>query len=120
MCLPSLVKTTSRVQWPPPRELGVAGDVGDDGLGRAGGVEVAGLVGEALDGGGVADVDVLAGCRRDRRRCRRDGRGRWRSVSICVGFAVGADAAQDEDRAGAGVGEEEIAVGRGADEARHR
>ena len=35
------------------------------------------------------------------------------------GFAVGADAAKDEDGAGAGVGEEEIAIGRGADEARH-
>jgi len=34
------------------------------------------------------------------------------------GLTVGADAAQDEDCARAGVGEEEIAVGRGADEAR--
>jgi hypothetical protein len=35
------------------------------------------------------------------------------------GFAIGAYAAKDEDGSSAGVGEEEIAVGRGADEARH-
>ena len=54
-------------------KLGEAGELGDDGLGRAGGVEVAGLVGEADDGVGVADVDPLGVGRRGRRRCRRDG-----------------------------------------------
>ena len=35
------------------------------------------------------------------------------------GLAIGADAAKNEDDAGAGVGQEEIAIGRGHDEARH-
>ena len=39
-------------------------------------------------------------------------------LDLC-GLAVGADAAKNEDSSGAGIGEEEIAVGCGADEARH-
>ncbi len=98
-------------------ELGVAGDVGDDGLGLAGGVEVAIFVGEALDGGGVADVDVLrvgaGGVEGDAEGVVEAG-GEFFDGG---GFAVGGDAAEDEDGAGAGVGEEEIAVGGGGDEA---
>ena len=86
--------------------------------GAAGGVEVAGLVGEALDGGGVADVDVLGvgagGVEGDAEGVVEAG-GEFLDGG---GLAVGADAAEDEDGAGAGVGEEEVAVGRGADEAR--
>jgi hypothetical protein len=42
-------------------ELRVAGENGDDGLDGAGRMEVAGVVRESLDGGGVANVDVLSG-----------------------------------------------------------
>ena len=118
--MPSLVKTTSRVQWPPPRELGVAGDVGDDGLGGAGGVEVAGLVGEALDGGGVADVDVLrivGGIEGDAEGMVESGGEGLRSVSALPSAPTPRRTIRS---AGAGVGEEEIAVGRGADQAGHR
>ena len=58
------------------------------------------------------------GHRPGRRRCRRGGRGRWRTFDGGR-VAVRRDAAQDEEDSGAGVGEEEVAVGRGADEARH-
>ena len=40
-------------------ELGVAGDVRNDGLGGGGGVEVARVIGDALDCGGCANVDVF-------------------------------------------------------------
>ena len=42
------------------------------------------------------------------------------NLSIACGFAVGAYAAKDEDGAGAGVSEKEIAVGRCPEQARHR
>jgi hypothetical protein len=99
-------------------ELGVAGDVGNDGLGSGCGVEVAGAVGDALYGGGVADVDIL----RVVNRIKGDAEGVVQAGGEFFdlrGFAVGAYAAKDEDGAGAGVGEEEIAVGGGADQARH-
>ncbi len=99
-------------------ELGIAGDIGNDGLGRAGGVQVAGVVGNALHGGGVADVDVL----RVVGRIEGDAKGMVQAGGELLdlrGFAVGADAAKNEDGAGAGVGQKEIAVGGGADEARH-
>ena len=90
MCWPSLVKTTSRVQWPPPRELRVAGNVGNDGFGRAGGVQIAGVVREALDGGGVADVNVLG----IGGRIEGDAEGMVEAAGEGLdlrGFAVGAD-----------------------------
>ena len=99
-------------------ELGVAGDIGNDGLRRAGGVQVAGVVGNALYGGGVADVDVLrvvSGIKGDAEGMVEAGG----ELLDLRGLAVGADAAKDKDGAGAGVGEEEIAIGCGADEARH-
>ena len=40
------------------------------------------------------------------------------NFSMVAARAVGGDAAEDEDGAGAGVGQEEIAVGSGGDEAR--
>ncbi len=99
-------------------KLGVAGDVGDDGLGLAGGLEVSGFVGEALDGGRVADVDVL--------RVGAGGvEGDAEGVVEAGGEffdggrpAAGGDAAEDEDGAGTGVGDEKIAVGSGGDVAR--
>ena len=99
-------------------ELGVAGDVGNDGLGFGGGFEIAIFVGEALDGGGVADVDVLGvgagGVEGDAEGVVEAG-GEFFDGG---GAAVGGDAAEDEDGAGAGVGQEEIAVGGGGDKAR--
>ena len=99
-------------------ELGVAGDVGNDRLGGAGGVKIAGVVGEALDGGGVANIDVLrviGGLERDAEGVVEAGG----ELFDMGGLAVGANATQDEEDTGAGVGQEEISVGRGADEARH-
>ncbi len=99
-------------------KLGVAGDVGDDGLRLGGGVEVAIFVGEALDGGGVADVDVL---RVGAGGIEGDAEGVVEASGEFLdggGAAVGSDAAEDEDGAGAGVGQEEVAVGGSGDEAR--
>ena len=99
-------------------ELGVAGDVGNDGLGRAGGVQIAGVIRNALYRCGIADVDVL----RVVSRIEGDAEGMVEAGGELLdlsGFAVGAYAAKDKDGAGAGVSEKEIAVGCGADEARH-
>ncbi len=66
-------------------------------------------------GGGVADVDVLGvgagGVEGDAEGVVEAG-GEFFDGG---GAAVGGDAAEDDDGAGAGVGEEEIAVGGGAD-----
>ena len=100
-------------------ELGVAGNVGNDRLGRPGGVEIAGMIRNALHGRGVADVDVprvVSGIKGDAEGMVQAS---CELLDLC-GFAVGADAAKDEDGSGAGIGEEEIAVGCGADEPRHR
>jgi hypothetical protein len=99
-------------------ELGVTRNVGNDGLSGTGGVEIAQVVREALDGGGVADVDVpwiVRGVEGDAERMVEAGG----ELFNLGGLAVGAHAAQDEEDAGAGVGEEQVAVGRDADEARH-
>ena len=98
-------------------ELGVAGNVRNDGLGRAGRVQVTGVVRETLHGGGVADIDVLrivSGIEGDAEGVVEAG-GEGGDLGC---LAIGADATEDDDFAGAGVGEEEIAIGRGHDEAR--
>ena len=86
--------------------------------GAAAGMQVAGVVRDALYGGGVADVDVL----RVVGRIKGDAEGVVEAggeLFDLSGFAVGSDAAKNKEDAGAGVGEKEIAVGRGPDEARH-
>ena len=73
---------------------------------------------EADDGGGVGDVDVpgvVGGVEGDAEGVIEAG-GELFDVS---GFAVGVGAAEDEDGASLRVGEEEVAVGGEADEARH-
>ena len=99
-------------------ELCVAGDVGNDGLGRASGVEIAQVVRDSLDGGGIADVDVPGVFS----RIEGDAEGVVKPSGELLNLsslAVGAYATKHEQRAGARVGEEQVAVGRGADEARH-
>ena len=101
------------------RELGIAGDVGNDGFRRAGGVQIACVIGNSLNGSGVADVDVLrvvSGIEGDAEGMVQAGG----ELLDLRGFAVGADAAKDQDGAGAGVSEKEIAVGRCPEQARHR
>ncbi len=100
-------------------QLGEAGELGDDFFGGAGGYEVAGFVGEADDGVGVADVDPLgvgAG------GVEVDAEGEVEALGgeggDGLGLAVGAYAAEDEDFVAVGVGEEDVAVGGGAEEAR--
>ena len=119
MCWPSCVKTTSRVQWPPPMSWGVSRDIGNDSFGRAGGVRVPGVIRNSLHSGGVADIEVLrivSGIEGDAERMVQAG-GKLLDLS---GFAVRANAAKDEDRAGARVSEKEIAVGRCPEQPRHR
>jgi hypothetical protein len=97
-------------------ELRPACERRDDCLRRAGGVQIAGVVGEALHVGGVGDIDELGidgGVEGDAEGVVEAGG----ESGDLGGLAVGLDAAQDDDLAGAGVGEEEIAVGSGADEA---
>ena len=81
-------------------------------------MQVAGVVWNSLDGCGVADVNVL------RVVSRIEGYAEGMVQAGCElfdlrGFAIGPYAAKDEDGSSAGVGEEEIAVGCGSDEARH-
>ncbi len=98
-------------------ELAAAGQVGEGlrGLGR---LQVAVGVGVADDRVGVADVDVF-GVRTFRVEADAE-----RHVEVVgkgghlLRLAVGADAAEDHDLVLVGEGDEEVAVGRGADEAR--
>jgi hypothetical protein len=81
-------------------------------------MRVAGMIRNALYSCGVANVDVL----RIVRRVKGDTTGMVKAGCEFLdlrGFAIGANAAKEEDRSGAGVREEKIAVGRRADEARH-
>src|ERR1035438_9337767 len=98
-------------------ELGVAGNVRDDGLGRAGRMQVTRVVGKALHRSGVSNVNVL----RIVGGIESDAEGVVQAAGEggnLGGLAIATDAAQDDDLAGAGVGEEEVAVGRGHDQAR--
>jgi hypothetical protein len=75
------------------------------------------VISEADDGRGVADLDVagiLSRVEDDAEGVVKAGR----EVLDLLGFVVGTNAAQDVDEASACVGEEEVAVGRDADEAR--
>ncbi len=99
-------------------ELSIARNVGDDGLGGAGGVEVSGVVRESLDGCGIANIDipgVFGGIKGNAEGVVEAGGELFDLGSL----SIGAHAAKDENGSGAGVGEEEIAIGRGTDEARH-
>ena len=115
--LPSFEKTRSRVQWPPPRRRPPPGRLGQIFRGAAR-LQIAILVGEAHDAVGVADVDVLGigsqGIERDAeglvQAFGEDGR--------LLRLAVGVDAAKDPDLAGLALGQEEVAVGRDAQQAR--
>src|ERR1019366_6290133 len=101
------------------RELGIARDVRDDHLGRPAGMEVAGVVRESLNGGGVADINVFwinGGVECDAKGMVQPSR----ELLYLGGFAFGAFAAKHEQSAGAGVAKKEIAIGSGADETRHR
>jgi len=99
-------------------QLGVAGQDGDDGLRLGGCDEVAGLIPKADDAGGVGDVDPLRICTEG-----VESDAEWVIEAAGEGFsaggvAVGRLAAQDDDFAGGAVGDEEVAVGRGADQTR--
>ncbi len=113
MCLPSLREDNVAGPVAAAAQAGRSRECRGRWSRRAGGVQIAGVIREALDGGGVADVDVLG----VGGRIEGDAEGMVEAGGEGLdlrGFAIGADAAKDDDRAGAGVGEEEIAVGRGA------
>ena len=115
--LPSGEKSTSRVQWPPPVSRAKPGSSGDDRLGLAGRLGVAVLVGEADDRVGVGDVDVR------RVRARRVEGDAERLVEARgedlgqLGLAVAVGVAEDLDPAGLALGDEDVAVGGGHDDA---
>lgn len=99
-------------------ELGVAGNIGDDGLSSRGGVHVAGAIRESLDGGGIAHVNVpgvVGGIEGDAEGVIKAG-GELLDLS---GLAVRSHAAKNKESSCTGVGKKEIAVRRGADQARH-
>src|SRR5206468_10118177 len=100
-------------------ELSITREIGDDGLGRVGSLQISGLVGESNDGRGVSDVDPL---RIRASRIKRDAKGMIEASSVgangsCL-TGVG-DAAQHQDGASLRVRYEEIAVGCSMDDARH-
>ncbi len=77
------------------------------------------MVGKPLHRSGVPDVDVL----RTVGGIESDAEGVVQAAGEggdLGGLAIGTDAAQDDDLAGPGVGEEKVAIGRGHDQARHR
>src|ERR1035437_1760692 len=99
-------------------QLSVAGNVRDDGFSRAGGVKISHAIGKPLDGRGVADVNPL-GCGS---RIEGNAEGMVEAggkLFYGSGLAVSASAAQHVDDAGLRVGKEEVAVGRGANQAWH-
>ena len=100
------------------RELGVSGNIGDDRLWRCGGMQVARMIWNTLHSRGVANVDILRIVRWIERNTEWmiEAGGEFLDLR---GFAVRANATKDEDGSSAGIGEEKIAIGRGADEARH-
>ncbi len=99
-------------------ELCEAGKLGNDLLGLARCDQIAGLVGKADDGVGVADVDPLgirsAGIEGDAEgKVEAVGEGRDR-----LRLAIRADAAQNPDLVAVRVRQEDVAVGRGAHQTR--
>ena len=99
-------------------ELSIARDVSDDRLCRAGGMQIARVIWESLDGGGVADINIF----RVRARVEGDAERMIQPSGelryLCC-LAIGPDATEYEQSAGTGVGEEEITIGGRADEAWH-
>jgi hypothetical protein len=98
-------------------ELSEAWEFGNDFFSGPRGYEISGLVGESDDRVGIADVDPL----RVGEGIERDAERKVEASGECgnlLGSAVGAYAAEDEDLVAVGVGEENVAVGRGAKEAR--
>ena len=76
------------------------------------------MIRESLNGRGVANIDVLwvvGGIKGDAEWMVQAGR----ELFDLRGLSVGAYAAKDEDRSGSGIGKKKIAIGSGADEARH-
>jgi hypothetical protein len=73
-------------------------------------MQVARVVWESLDGGGVADINIL----RVNARVEGDAEGMIQPsdelIYLCC-LAIGPDATEHEQSAGTGVGEEEIAIG---------
>jgi len=98
-------------------QLGEAGELRNDLLGWARGYEIAGLVGEADDGVRVADVDPVwvDGWVEGDAEGEVEAGGEGGDL---LRFAVRTDAAEDEDLVAVGVGHEDIAVRRGAEETR--
>ena len=100
------------MEWPP------VGRCGTDLFRRSGGLHVAVAIGEAHDGVGVAHVDPLrigaARIEGDSERLVQAG-GEDRNL---LRLAVLVAAAEDFDLAQVGFGDEEVAVGGGADLAR--
>src|SRR5258708_33798487 len=92
-------------------ELGISGDIGNDRFRRACSVQIPSVIGDSLNGSGIANVDilgVLSGIERNAEGVIEAGS----ELFNLRGFAVGAYAAKDEDGAGAGVSEKKVAVGR--------
>ncbi len=99
-------------------QLRVAGKDGDNGLRLGGCDEVAGRVREADDAGGVRDVDPV---RLRAQRIERDAEGVVEAAGEGAGddgVAVRRASAQHHDLSRGAVGDEEVAIGRGADEPR--
>src|SRR5580658_3723971 len=100
-------------------ELGIPGNIGNDRFRRACRMQISCVIRDSLDGSGIAHVDilgVLGGIERNAERVIEAGS----ELFNLRGFAVGAYAAKDEDGAGAGVSEKEIAVGSHPEQAGHR
>ena len=98
-------------------ELRVTRQGGDDGLWRGTGMEIAGVVGKADDGGGVGHVDIAW----IDSRVEGDSEGVVEAAGEVLdlrGFAGGAYAAKNQDRASPGVSHKQVAVRRGADQSR--
>src|ERR1039457_3565715 len=102
----------------PAGELCVTRNFRDHGLGGTSCFQVAGVIRESLDRGGVADIDVLrilCGVEGDTKGVIESGG----ELLYLRSLSIGGNAAKGEDDAGAGVGQEEVAIRCGSDQARH-